>query len=52
MSAKSIRLCDCKVTELFWIEQEKSIFLSDFSGVGCRVYGGKAKESCGRNQPF
>ena len=26
MSAKSIRLCDCKGSEIFWIEQEKSDF--------------------------
>ena len=26
MSAKSIRLCACKGSELFWIEQEKTHF--------------------------
>ena len=26
MSAKSIRLCDCKGSELFWIEQIKSLY--------------------------
>ena len=31
MSAKSIRLCDCKVSELFWIEQENSDFFAKFS---------------------
>ena len=31
MSAKSIRLCDCKDSELFWIEQENSDFFANFS---------------------
>jgi hypothetical protein len=32
MSAKSIRLCDCKGSELFWIEQEKLHFGVFFFG--------------------
>ena len=38
MSAKSIRLCDCKGNEIFWIVQEKSHFNAIFLvyGVKCR----------------
>ena len=31
MSAHPIGVCGCKGSEIFWIEQEKSPFLGDFS---------------------
>ena len=41
MSAKPMaRICDCKDSEIFWIEQEKSFFGAIFcfeDGTNCRL---------------